>query len=343
MTTITEQIKDLIKIGTDYFNGAPVFVTDDEEDAYEDLAKDKTAKIRTLLVKDYYNIVDGSWGVPAVLKTVKVASGLEFIIGNLRNTHESYHFAIVPKASYLTYKRYIRSLNEQPKMILSDYHKKEVVNPIISLMSNGSKYAKYGCTSKLGFLLTGKPGNGKSMIVSYVQNMRHFRSSSNIFTGNFLNQSGLSYEMNKKLLIFDDIDVNLFNRESGPEVGKFLSLLDGVNKHKQQVRIFTTNMEVDTIDKAFLRPGRIDKIVKFDLPNEALRKEFIETWHSDFLQFLNIDQIVADTKGWSFAQIDAIRTNLVTNHLFDNVWDYELAKAKVIVHEDETHSIGFST
>ena len=45
-------------------------------------------------------------------------------------------------------------------------------------------------------------------------------------------------------------------------LGQILELLDGIVESKDRICIFTTN-HLEKIDKALLRPGRIDMIVEF--------------------------------------------------------------------------------
>ncbi len=55
---------------------------------------------------------------------------------------------------------------------------------------------------------------------------------------------------------------------------EFLELLDGVIENEDRIIIFTTNYP-DRIDKALLRPGRIDMIIEF----KKLRREDINNYH----------------------------------------------------------------
>ena len=128
----------------------------------------------------------------------------------------------------------------------------------------------------------------------------------------------LSELMNREgIQIYDDIDISFFNRNNGgrSEIAtSMLSAMDGVNDKFSCVRIFSTNEMISDIDPAFLRPGRIDRIFKFELPNKEMRIAYLESWHKDVLSKIdNKESVLEKTDGFSFAEMNLIRQMIIRN------------------------------
>src|SRR5205085_5384578 len=78
------------------------------------------------------------------------------------------------------------------------------------------------------------------------------------------------------VIFFDDMDIALRDRSTVKETDDqavFLGALDGIGANEGVVYVFTTNCGLDLIDPAFKRPGRIDLVLHFQLPDAALRRE----------------------------------------------------------------------
>ena len=119
------------------------------------------------------------------------------------------------------------------------------------------------------------------------------------------------------------------------------------------MRIFTTNETIDKMDPAFIRPGRIDRCFNIGRPTpEQRRKLIIERWDKEILEYLmqsnNLDHLINITKDFSFAELEAIKTILVTNKLMKTKkWDLKDAIEDFYQSRDswapnKTVSFGFS-
>jgi len=160
-----------------------------------------------------------------------------------------------------------------------------LLNAIDNWKENIDLYKKLG-NSKLGILLYGQPGCGKSsMAFAIAQHLGYKRISMAT-----LNLAGIFEfpEEDKSVVVFDDIDV-LFSsdREKGPAQNDFeqkkAETLDDLMKFldsdrcPESVVIFTTNYP-ERFDKALFRHGRIN-----------LRLE---------LKPLPVENIISFTKKW---------------------------------------------
>jgi len=69
-----------------------------------------------------------------------------------------------------------------------------------------------------------------------------------------------------------------------------LNIMDGINNQPGRIIIFTTN-HPETLDDAFLRPGRIDLRIKFGRPSRKVMYQIIHNWykaHDDFYPGKNL-------------------------------------------------------
>lgn len=145
---------------------------------------------------------------------------------------------------------------------------------------------------KRAIILEGKPGCGKTLSLKYlksiaIKNDINFR----IFDGveDFQKNKDEFYEEGKHIFVFEDFDAALLDRKETNEtpnqiLSKVLNVLDGVNEINDVVSIFTTN-HIQKFDDAFLRPGRIEKVITYSLPDEANKRKFIEAYLPDDAQF----------------------------------------------------------
>ena len=75
------------------------------------------------------------------------------------------------------------------------------------------------------------------------------------------------------MLYFDEFDSIVPKRGSGSTsvtdriVNQFLTYLDGVENTRDGIIIIAATSRPDMIDRAVIRPGRIDKAVFCDFPN----------------------------------------------------------------------------
>ena len=178
----------------------------------------------------------------------------------------------------------------------SEFIQETIKEWIISIDEN----IKMGIPPKIGLLLTGHPGTGKSSIIYAIAE----ETKKHIYSVNLRSMDDSTIICNLKnlenyVIVFEDIDciISLRDREKyGEEHEKnynmqmysnntnqsnstststlktkdevsmdvFLEILDGYSYLKNCIVIMTTN-HMEMIDPAIIRPGRIDHIINFDL------------------------------------------------------------------------------
>ncbi len=197
-----------------------------------------------------------------------------------------------------------------------------------------------GGRAKRGLLLTGPPGNGKTSACRWLWQectrlgyeyrlvspdaYRTARGAGNAVEA----VKGLFGVESRGVVFFDDMDIALRDRNTVRETedqAVFLSALDGIEVNEGVVYVFTTNCALDLIDPAFKRPGRIDVVLHLDPPDTILRKQLMNRWHADVKAGIDIDKAVAETAGFSFAEVEEVKNQLILRHLDAKEWDWDWA------------------
>lgn len=227
--------------------------------------------------------------------------------------------------------------DELPTLILDPILWQEIQDNTIGFLSLEKAYRQYKIRPARGLLLHGSPGNGKTQIcrwlITYCGN--HGISTAKVLSADILEShkdGNLSELVNgAKVIFFDDIDIAFFTRRDSGGLGcDFLNALDGTNDQSCCVRIFTTNEKLQGIDDAFKRPGRIDRSFELLPPTMELRQRLVETWPKDLTQAIPPEEIATKTQGFTFAELELVRSTLVLNTLLHKTpWDIDKAVEEV--------------
>lgn len=117
------------------------------------------------------------------------------------------------------------------------------------------------------YLLSGKPGLGKSEIIRAVISSC-MDSGTVLIPKNFTGDFGLIFDLAKQyepaLICIDDIDLFLGERENNHDksaLGEFLNAMDGLVKNK--VFVIASTNDKTLVDFAASRPGRFDMVIDF--------------------------------------------------------------------------------
>ncbi|MDA7978360.1 MAG: ATP-binding protein [Pirellulales bacterium] len=258
---------------------------------------------------------------------------------------------------YRAARRLVRKQRHTPQPLLAEETRQKLWdNTVGFLLRENEVLERYQIAKKRGLLLTGEPGNGKTMACRWLfdqcarrgidwntvsmedfETARHARSISSLFSTD-----------GPGVVLFDDFDVALTRRDRSHDQfnqATFLSELDGVNNRAGTVYLFTSNMAITDIDPAMRRPGRIDVILSFPAPDEALRRKFVlQRWPREAICVASVEELVADTAGMSFAELEEARKLLILRYLDEGAWHWQETKALLrrANQGEQGRPIGFS-
>lgn len=175
---------------------------------------------------------------------------------------------------------------------------KDNFKEIISYIKNKDHYKENDLEVPKGILLTGDPGVGKTMFAKAFANEVNatlFFASGADFAELYVGVGAKrvrnlfrNARMSSPAIIFIDEFDAIGNRETmGNDterlsvVNQLLTEMDGLNKKEDIFVIATTNYE-NKIDKALLRPGRIDKRINIPLPDKETRMQIIKKYLGNY-------------------------------------------------------------
>lgn len=189
------------------------------------------------------------------------------------------------------------------------------------------RFLHMGINPPRGILMFGPPGCSKTMIA------KALATESNV---NFLSVKGpelfsmwvgeseravrdlfrKARQVAPAIIFFDEIDALGSERSNSAGGGssvkervlaQMLTEMDGVNALNNVTIVAATNRP-DLIDKALMRPGRLDRIVYVKLPDVKTRREIVRIKLSKMplANDVVLDRIVERTEGYSGAEIQAV-------------------------------------
>lgn len=137
------------------------------------------------------------------------------------------------------------------------------------------RFFNFGKSWKLNILLSGIPGSGKT---SFVKGIAHYYKKLlyvlqlNPDTKSETIINAIKSIESQSILLIEDIDSYFKGRETTKDNGlsfsTFINILDGASGQHNGLITFVTANYPETLDKAILRPGRIDHISNFDYPKK---------------------------------------------------------------------------
>ena len=178
------------------------------------------------------------------------------------------------------------TLSRLPKRELDtiylDQNKKDkIFNDLQNFFEREDEYNKFGIPYKRNYLLEGVPGTGKSSLIFALAS--YFNLNIHIIhlgpkVDDCVFMSAINALPNNTILLLEDIDALFIDRKAN-DVNKsmvsfsgILNVLDGVGRKNKLITFMTSNYK-DRLDKALIRPGRIDFIMNFDYSSEEQIKQ----------------------------------------------------------------------
>lgn len=201
----------------------------------------------------------------------------------------------------------------------------ELIREMVELpMKHPEVFEKLGVGAPKGVLLTGPPGTGKTLLAKAVAtetDSAFFSIAGPEIMSKYYGESEKHireiFEQAEKsapaIIFIDEIDSIAPKRGEGIDqtekriVAQLLTLMDGLKSRGQVVVMAATNRPED-IDEALRRPGRFDRELRLNPPDEDGRKEIlkIHTRGMPLGKDLNFNEIARNTIGYTGADLEVL-------------------------------------
>jgi transitional endoplasmic reticulum ATPase len=222
--------------------------------------------------------------------------------------------------------------------------KQELKEAVEWPLKNPEAFARLGVRPPRGILIYGAPGTGKTMLAKAVAT----ESEANFISVNgpellskWVGESEKAVrkiflkarQTSPTIIFFDEIDSIAPRRGLSADshvtervVNQLLTEMDGLKEMHDVVVIAATNRP-DMIDTGLLRPGRFDRIILAQVPDEKARLEIFKVHTKDMpLKDVNLDDFAKRTEGYAGADIDSVCREAAINALRNDMKAKEVTK-----------------
>lgn len=250
---------------------------------------------------------------------------------------------------------------KQVKTVFSDvaglYEAKEELGDLIKFLNDPLDFQRLGAKPPKGILLYGEPGTGKTMLARALAGeagVSFIATSGSQFEEEYVGVGAarirelfkLAREQAPCVVFIDEIDSIAFKRHtknnpawSAQAVNQLLTEMDGLNDHiNKGILIVAASNRIDALDNAILRPGRLDRHIKLELPTQMERKEIFSIYLNKIITNPNVkaEQLAKITTGFSSAEL----ANLVNEAAIEatknnkpnvDIGSFEIAKDRFVL------------
>jgi len=194
-------------------------------------------------------------------------------------------------------------------------------------LTNPELYEDIGIKAPKGVILYGEPGTGKTLLAKAVANQTSatfLRIVGSELIKKYLGEGPklvreifrIADEMAPTIIFIDEIDAvgsKRYDSSSGGEkeiqrtMLELLNQLDGFDGRSDVKVIMATN-QIESLDPALIRPGRIDRKIKFPLPDEKTKRRIfqIHTSRMSLAEDVNLEEFIMSREELSGADIKAM-------------------------------------
>nr|VDD19990.1 unnamed protein product [Brassica oleracea] len=236
-----------------------------------------------------------------------------------------------------------------------DQQIKEIKEVIELPIKHPELFESLGIAQPKGVLLYGPPGTGKTLLaraVAHHTDCTFIRVSGSELVQKYIGEGSrmvrelfvMARSHAPSIIFMDEIDsIGSARMESGSGNGdsevqrtmlELLNQLDGFEA-SNKIKVLMATNRIDILDKALLRPGRIDRKIEFPNPNEDSRCDILKI-HSrkmNLMRGIDLKKIAEKMNGASGAELKAVCTEagmfaLRERRVHVTQEDFEMAVAK---------------
>jgi len=188
------------------------------------------------------------------------------------------------------------------KLVYSEQEERDLNTHMFQPIRASEQLEKRGMSLKRTVLLHGKFGTGKTLTALRAAQvcLDNGWTFMNVLPGDDVTTAlEFARRYEPSLVFFEDID-QVAVKERTSAVNEILNTVDGLlSKTSKVLTILTTN-RTDRIQKAMLRPGRIDAVIEMGRIDAKAMKGMVEAYCGDALDGpLNIEKLLVDGKEYT--------------------------------------------
>ena len=271
---------------------------------------------------------------------------------NLKNDEYAPAYVTVPKVPAGVYEigwnssMQTHTLKKQPFKTdelyhLPSYEITDILKDIDNFWNRSDNYKKYNYVHKRGILMYGEPGCGKSGIIQLISQQLiekdgiviNVKDEEDVDRFTSFIATFRKVEPNRPLVVLLE-DIDSLAGENRYQTARLLNILDGVKQIEGVVYIATTNYPEKLQERITNRPSRFDRRYKVELPNEDIRRAYIQhKLNDDDLKNIDIEEWIKKTEGMSLSHLkEVVISVIVMGRSFEETMDNleGLKKAPII-------------
>ena len=213
---------------------------------------------------------------------------------------------------------------------LPSYEIMDILKDIDNFWNRVDVYKKYNFIHKRGILMYGEPGCGKSGIIQLISQqiikndgiVINIKDEEDVERFTSFIATFRKIEPNRPLIVLLE-DIDSLAGEGRSQTARLLNILDGVKQIEGVVYIATTNYPEKLQERITNRPSRFDRRYKVELPNEEIRRAYINHKLSDDdLKNVDVDLWISKTEGMSLSHLkEVVVSVIVMGRTFEETMD----------------------